>query len=448
MHRTAEQILDDAIRIWRAGVDAVLPARLVPEFVHVDRGTLCLGDEAIPLASIDRIAIVGGGKAAGAMARALEEALGAEVLASKRVEGWVNVPESAVVPTRTVHLHAARPQGVNEPTTAAAAGVASILQRVRTLGPRDLCICLLSGGGSALLPLPMPGLLLDQKAAITRELSFRGAAIDQLNAVRRELSGIKNGGLARACRAGRLVSLILSDVLGDDLATVASGPTVLSTSAPANAIRILQQFGLGASPAGGAAIELLKQQDAAPHSLPSCRVSNIVIGNNAAAVDGAGVEAERLGYSHAMTSADASEGPAEEVARHLVNMAVQMRSHDGPDCLISGGEPTVRLAPEAVRGKGGRNQQLCLAALAELRDWRGVAFVSGGTDGEDGPTDAAGAWVDEGVARDAERLHLDAGEYLVRNDAYHFFERAGGLLKTGATQTNVCDVRVVTVSRE
>jgi glycerate-2-kinase len=380
------------------------------------------------------------------MAAALERALGDDVLRRTQTAGWINVPENAVVETSHVHLHPSRPAGVNEPTEAAAAGVQEILRLVAGLGPRDVGFCLLTGGASALLPSPLAGLALADKVELARELSARGATIYQTNAVRRALSTVKGGGLARACRAGQLISLILSDVPGDDLATIASGPTAPLPPAPGEAIRVLESLGISELPAGRRAIVLLRIHDK-PAEAPTCRVTNIVIGNNAAAVDAAGVEAERLGYSHAMISASEPEGLAEEVARRLVDVARQMRDGHGPDCLITGGEPTVRLAPSQVRGLGGRNQQLALAALAEWCDWRHIALVAGGTDGEDGPTDAAGAWVDEQVAREAERLALDPRDYLARNDAYHFFERAGGLLKTGPTHTNVCDLRVVTVSR-
>jgi glycerate 2-kinase len=444
MIRTAEQLRDDALRIWRAGVAAVQPARLVPEYVHVDGGELWVGDESISLASLGRIVVVGGGKASGAMAAALDRVLPESVA----VTGLVNVPADVVEPTRRIRLHPARPPGLNEPTPEAAARVREMLHLVGGMGPRDLCICALSGGGSALLPAPIDGFSLEDKVTLTRKLSARGATIHELNAVRRELSDVKGGGLARACGAGRLVALILSDVPGDDLATIASGPTVLTPPAPAEAIGVLEKFQLDALPAGKRAIALLQRKlgDRRP-AISACQVTNLVIGNNATAVDAAGIEAERLGYSHAMTSANAPEGAAEEVGVHLAKMALQMRDAAGPDCLISGGEPTVRLAPASVRGLGGRNQQLCLAALAELQDWRGVALVSGGTDGEDGPTDAAGAWVDDFVAAEAARRGLDVYDALARNDAYRFFAASGGLLKTGATRTNVGDIRVVTVSQ-
>jgi glycerate 2-kinase len=177
------------------------------------------------------------------------------------------------------------------------------------------------------------------------------------------------------------------------------------------------------------------------------RVRHLILGNNATAVDAAGVEAERLGYSHAMISATKAEGMAEEVGRHLAEMALRMRREAGPDCLVSGGEPTVTLVDESHRGKGGRNQQLALAALTALGDCNGIALLSGGTDGEDGPTNAAGAFVTEDIVRAARQQRLDPQDYLARNDAYHFFQRAGGLFITGPTQTNVCDLRVIAINR-
>jgi hydroxypyruvate reductase len=301
----------------------------------------------------------------------------------------------------------------------------------------------------------MPGISLADKQQLTRAMSERGATIGQMNAVRRALSRVKGGGLARECRAGRLVSLIISDVPGDDLATIGSGPTVLGQRPIDPAIEALESLCLSEIPAGKRALALLYgQQDHAaevnldPHWTPhGCHVSNVIIGNNATAVDAAGVEAERLGYSHAMVSSTAPEGLVGDVAEGLVAMAVQMRGSSGPDCLITGGEPTVQLAPADIRGHGGRNQQLCLAALARLNDWRGVALVSGGTDGEDGPTDAAGALVDQEIAEQTRRRGLDPREYLARNDAYSFFTQTGGLIRTGPTHTNVCDLRVLTVSR-
>jgi hydroxypyruvate reductase len=356
-------------------------------------------------------------------------------------------------------LHGARPAGVNEPTPAGVAGAAEILRIVQTLGNNDLCLTLISGGGSALMPAPVEGVSLADKLAITRHLSAAGANIEELNTVRKQLSRLKGGGLARACRAGRLAALIVSDVLGDPLDVIASGPTVEDSSTPAAALAILQRYQARAAGVPQAVFDYLAgkcrgnrtrhaPRDADPHAEREeymCRAWNLVIGNNATAVDAAGMEAERLGYSHAMTSAARSEGAAEEVGRHLASMALAMRQRTSPNCLISGGEPVVKLAAAEKRGLGGRNQQLVLAALAALvpDGAGGLAILSGGTDGEDGPTDAAGAFLDAEILSAARQQGLDPVDYLARNDAYHFFAPLDALLRTGPTHTNVCDVRVV-----
>ena len=447
--RTPSELRDHSLRIWRAGVAGVAPARLLAEWVQLDGDWLLVGDEQFALADLGRIAVVGGGKAGAAMAVALEATLGRATLVQTDLSGVMSVPADCLAPTQCIELVAGRPAGVNEPRAEGVAAVQRMLQLAKSLGPRDLCLCLLSGGGSALLPAPIAGFSLADKIELTRLLSAAGATIEQLNAVRRELSAVKGGGLARACTAGRLISLIISDVPGDDLATIASGPTVPRVPTPQAAIDALHELQVANEPVVRRALTILQAAVARRESVrPSVgRVDNFLIGNNAVAVDAAGVEAERLGYSHAMVSAQAPEGPAEEVARKLAGMAADMRATPGPDCLISGGEPTVKLAPPEVRGRGGRNQQLCLAALDAMRDWRGIALVSGGTDGEDGPTDAAGALVDEQIAAEAKRLQLDGRDYLARSDAYSFFEQVGGLIKTGPTNTNVCDLRVITVSQ-
>ncbi|CAN0363742.1 unnamed protein product, partial [Ectocarpus sp. 4 AP-2014] len=214
------------------------------------------------------------------------------------------------------------------------------------------------------------------------------------------------------------------------------------------AIGVIESLGLLAEPALENVLAMLRaKSSAAAPAPPRTEAKTLVLANNATAVDAAGVEAERLGYSHAMDAATKSEGPAEEIGHSHAAMAIRMRDASAanePDCLITGGEPTVALAPPEIRGRGGRNQQLALAALTELGDCRDIALVSGGTDGEDGPTDAAGAMIDESIA--AELRDADAADTLRRNDAYTLFKPVGGLLMTGPTNTNVCDLRVVTVA--
>jgi glycerate 2-kinase len=453
MPRTAAQLRDEALRIWRAGLEAVRSERLMAAAVRVDNHWLHVADEPpIDLDTVGRIAVVGAGKAGAGMAAGFEQALGTTWSTAKQLIGWINVPDDCVRPLERIHLHGARPAGRNEPTTEGIAGAEEILRIVGGLERDDLCIALISGGGSALLPAPAEGIMLTDELAVTRHLSAAGANIRQLNIVRKQISRIKAGGLTRACRAGRLVALIISDVPGDPLDIIASGPTVEDRSTPEQALEVLREFDRGrvAIPANvykhlGQAARNLSLPRPPDDGTPG--VTNIVIGNNATAVDAAGAEAERLGYSHAMTSATKLEGAVEDIGRHLADMALSMRDTSGPDCLISGGEGTVQLVDDAHRGVGGRNQQLALAALIRLAEQnpRGIAIVSAGTDGEDGPTDAAGAVVDETVIAEAKRLSLDAADFLHRNDAYNFFRPLGGLIQTGPTHTNVCDLRVVVV---
>lgn len=451
MTRPASQLRRDALAIWQAGVDAVKADRLVREAVRIDGQWLLVGEVRVFLPDVGRIAVVGAGKAGGGMAEGLLQSLGEQVLRDKHVSGWINVPENCVRQLPGIELHGARPAGVNEPTVAGVEGSREILRRVSQLAPQDLCIALISGGGSALLPLPCEGITLDDKLAVTRYLSAEGAPIEALNTVRKQLSLIKGGGLARACRAGRLVALVISDILGDPLDLIASGPTVRFDTSPLAALDILDRYGARAAGIAPRAFQVLTDRVNAPSArstLVACEVTNLVIGNNAVAVAAAAREARRLGYHPIQQVAAASEGPAEEVGQTLAEQALRLRDGTGPDCLISGGEPTVKLVAAKDRGLGGRNQQLVLAGVETLAaSPAGILLLSGGTDGEDGPTDAAGAWTDAAMIEEAKQRGLSPRAYLERNDAYHWFEPLGGLLLTGPTDTNVCDVRVVLVER-
>ncbi len=448
MPRTTDQLRADALAIWQAGVDAVRADRLVASALRVEGNQLWVGDESVDLDEVGRLVVVGGGKAGAAMAAAVELAIGPRWARAKHLQGVVNVPQDCLRPLNYLRLNSGRPAGANEPRPEGVAGAEQMLRLVAGLGPRDVCLCLLSGGGSALLPAPVAGITLAEKLLVTRQLSAAGANIGQLNAVRAQLSRLKGGGLARACRAGRLLALIISDVAGDPLETIASGPTVPNRGTPGEALAILRQFfPSAAAEVPGVVAHLERARPSAAE--PVCQVTNLIIGNNAVAVDAAGCEAMRRGYSHAMVSARTLEGEANQVGRHLAEVALGMLRQAGPDALISGGEPTVTLAPAALRGRGGRNQQLVLAALVSLAEQaaRGIVLLSGGSDGEDGPTDAAGALITAETLPAAQRLGLDPKDFLSRNDAYTFFDRVGGLIRTGPTQTNVGDLRVVLVER-
>ena len=457
------KLRQDAVEIWNAGVDAVRAETLVQREVTIDDDRLVIGTQHWKRGDFDRILVVGAGKAGAAMTQGLIASIGQWL----PVSGWVNVPEGTETPNfgdgksrcGQVHLHPARPAGLNEPTAEGVRGTDQIIQKVITAGKRDLCIALISGGGSALMPAPLGEIALDDKLEVTRYLSAAGADITELNTVRKHLSRVKGGGLLLACQAAEMITLVLSDVLGDPLDLIASGPTVIDPSTPDQAIEVLHAYDPEKRLPDSVyrALNNAKLQHRQTQVSAACPHTALVIGNNAVAVDEAGIIAEQKGCNHVMHSARQSEGAAEDVGRKLAEMAIHMLRVQSPthhnDCLITGGEPTVTLAPEAIRGLGGRNQQLILSAYQTLlandlseQEWGSLCLLSGGTDGEDGPTDAAGAILDAEVHHNASQQQLDVSDYLSRNDAYRFFQQTGGLLQTGPTGTNVCDVRVLAVA--
>ncbi|HVW02806.1 MAG TPA: DUF4147 domain-containing protein [Planctomycetaceae bacterium] len=442
----ALRLRESARSIWQAGVDAVNAERLMHSAVQATADVLTICGREYRLSEIPRIAVVGAGKAGAGMATGLEEILGPQ-LVDEKVFGWINVPADCVRPLRKIRLHAARPAGVNEPRPEGAHGADEILRIVRNLDSHDLCIVLLSGGGSALLPAPIPSVTLDDILAVTRFLMQSGASINELNAVRTRLSQVKGGGLARAIQCDQVETLIISDVIGDPLDVIASGPTVVS-SQPVDPLAILSRFGAAPPQVPQAVFDALAATPA-PTTPPRATIRNHIIGNNAVAIAAATKRAEALGFEvRSLGSAQAGDATVagHELAAHCREIQNQAGKH--PVCVLSGGEPTVRLAKTDRPRKGGRNQQLVLAALDDC--WqsglKGLAFLSGGTDGEDGPTDAAGAIADVEVWREAHERGLNPRPFLDINNAYEFFDRCGGLLKTGPTHTNVMDLRVALIA--
>lgn len=442
-----------AVRIWKAGVDAVDSGRLVRNVVRQTGGALSICGQEIALADLGRLVVVGAGKAGAGMAAAFEEAAG-DAFLDEKVSGWVNVPADCVRSLRRIHLHAARPAGVNEPTREGVAGTQRIRQMMAGLGPNDVCVILLSGGGSALLPAPVDGLGLEDKQAVTRLLMHAGATIQELNTVRKQLSQVKGGRLVRNCRAGLILTLIISDVIGDPLDVIASGPTVADESTPEQALEILRRYFPDFDRVPAAVVDLLShavQRPESPVSLPDT-AHNYVIGNNAFALGAAAETARQLGFTVHSLGAD-NQGEAKALGRELAELCLAVRDHANPiappACLLSGGEPVVHLAPTDQPRKGGRNQELVLAGVERLwnESWADIVLLSGGTDGEDGPTDAAGALADRALVDAARSLGLRPNDFLAINNSYLFFEQTGGLLKTGPTHTNVMDLRVALVGR-
>jgi hydroxypyruvate reductase/glycerate 2-kinase len=441
----ADSLRDHARAMWDAAVAAVRPDALVRQALTAAGTPL-----SAALANAHRIVVVGGGKAGAAMSAGLEEALADRL---DRVTGVVNVPAEAVRPLRAVRLHAARPAGRNEPTAAGVEGTRQMLELAASARPEDVVICLLSGGGSALLPAPTDDITLEDKQAVTRLLLASGATIGEMNAVRKHLSRLKGGGLARACAAGRLFSLIISDVVGDPLDVIASGPTAPDPTTYADALTVLERYRLlERVPADirrhlerGAAGELPETLKELPPN-----VHNLILGNNARALAAARAKAQGLGY-RVLDLGAFIEGETRPVAAVCAGIVRSIVADDQPlappACVLVGGETTVTLTPG--HGKGGRNTEFVLAALVALGPGalRDVAVLSGGTDGEDGPTDAAGAVAVAGTWERAASLGLDPADSLNRHDSYTFFDVTGDLIRIGLTHTNVMDVRVLLVGR-
>jgi len=367
------------------------------------------------------------------------------------------VPADCLRPLRRIHLHAARPAGLNEPTEQSVAGTREILRRVQSLSANDVCVVLISGGASALLCSPVPEIMLADKVAVTRVLAGNGAPIQELNLVRTQLSQVKGGRLAAACRAGRLIGLVISDVVGDPLDIIGSGPTTASLSCAESALKILLNRGL-LEQIPDRVLTFLKSKCGCASSVvtTNCEVTNTIVGSNQIALRAAAEKAISLGYEVLSLGSDRTGEAADEgreMFRRLMSLREGSRGTSRRICLLSGGEPTVKLntAPWMSStvlpcpGQGGRNQELVLAAIQAWPNsdaWQGITLLSGGTDGEDGPTNAAGATANSDVVERMNQLPVDPGEYLATHNSWLFFDRLQSLLITGPTHTNVMDLRV------
>ncbi len=435
---------DSARTILQAALEAADPRAAVRRALVRDGNHLRVGPREYDLDRVSRIVVVGFGKASAAMAQAVEEILGDRI-----ARGWVSVKYGHLAPLARIHLHEA---GHPLPDANSVLGAEKIVALMDETTETDLVICLISGGGSAILDLPVDGVSLDDMRVTTEALLRSGATINELNALRKHLSQVKGGQLARRGRAP-IISLILSDVIGSPVDTIASGPTAPDSTTFTDALDVIVRRGVRAQLPASVVRHV---EQGAAHAIPDTpkrddpvwgRVQNVVIADNAIACDAALYTAQGLGF-HSLLLSTFVQGEAREVAKLLAAVARETVASDRPvarpACVIAGGETTVTVRGD---GKGGRNQELVLAAAIEIAALPGAQIVvlSAGTDGTDGPTDAAGAIADaETVARAAGR-GLDARAFLANNDAYHFFEPLGDLVMTGPTNTNVNDVTVVLV---
>jgi hydroxypyruvate reductase len=446
---TNDQLKQAALKIFEAGLQAVDPYRAVRRVMALQGASLVLtppGGEpqTFDLDRFDRIVVVGGGKASARMVQALEDLLGERISG-----GLVNVKTDHLAPVDRVELVEA---GHPIPDDAGLAGARRIAALLQGLDERALVIGVISGGGSALLPLPAEGITLADKQAITGQLLAAGAEIGEINAVRKHISALKGGQLARCAAPATLINLLLSDVVGDRLDVIASGPTVADSSTFAEAREILERYELWAGcPAGirrrierGTRGEVAETPKPGDPALSRC--SNVVIGGNRLALRACERAAREAGFNTVVLSSTI-EGETREIARMHGAIGREIREAGAPlappACVISGGETTVTLRGG---GKGGRNQEFALAAALEIAGLRGLAVFSGGTDGTDGPTDAAGAIAFGDTVARGTAAGLGAAAHLRANDAYPFFDRLGDLVRSGPTGTNVMDLHLVLVT--
>jgi hydroxypyruvate reductase len=431
-------------RLIDAALDAVDPAQSVRNLVSRDQNRLSVAGTVYDLHGYDHVYVIGGGKAGAPMALALTEALGADLSG-----GWINVKEGHLIDEplpETLTLHEA---GHPIPNEAGQTGASRILDLAQQAGKRDLVFCLISGGGSALLPSPVKGITLADLQALTAAMLRCGATINEINAVRKHCSQIKGGQLARVASPATVVSLILSDVVGNPLDVIASGPTVPDTTSFGDAYAVLEKFGIVDEVPQNIIARLQAGMAGDIPDTPKAgdpvfeKVQNVIVGSNAIAARAAEAAAQAMGFRTLILSTYV-EGEAREIAMVGAAIAKSLTAEGWPiprpACVIAGGETTVTIRGS---GKGGRNQEMALAAAIAIEGWPDVTIFTLATDGTDGPTDAAGAIVNgETIAR-ASELGLSAADYMSRNDSYHFFDRLGDLIRTGPTNTNVNDLLFV-----
>ncbi len=425
------------LRIFNGAIRAVAPDEAVARHLSLTGNTLTVAGKTYDLANAV-IHVIGGGKGAAPMAKALEKVLG-----NKIGDGVIAVKYGHALPLeRITVLEASHPV----PDSSGEAAAARILETAKNAKPEDILIVALTGGASALLPAPLAGLTLGDLQETTELLLKSGASIDEINAIRRHLSEIAGGKLAKAAGKARIIALIVSDVIGDNLSDIASGPTAPDPSSYADCLKIVEKYSL----AGALPKAVLKTLEAgASGLLPETpkpgdpvfeHVQNVIIASNSQALQAAKAEAENLGYRVELQDRP-MEGEARETAAALIRKARDLAKKESaknraPICLLAGGETTVAIKGN---GKGGRNQEMALAAALEIAAEPGICALFAGTDGTDGPTDAAGGF----AFPDSAAKMTNPQEKLANNDSYPALEESGDLLKTGPTLTNVMDIAII-----
>jgi glycerate 2-kinase len=437
------QARKDVLAIFQAGVEAVDPAQAIKNNLKLEENRLIVGEKITDLSGFDRISVIGAGKASAAMARAMEEILG-----ERLNSGLVITKHNHSLPLDKVQVIEA---GHPVPDETGFRGARQIVRFLEQRDEKDLVFFLISGGGSALLPFPYEGLTLEDKQDVTKILLEVGANIHEINVLRKHLSRVKGGRLAKVAYPATLISLILSDVIGDDLDSIASGPAVPDHTTFADCMDILDKFQI-TDRLPSVVLDIFEKgihgeiEDTPKAGDPAFeRTQNLIIGSNIMAVKLAAKKAAQLGFNTLILSTFIA-GETRDVAGVHAAIAREILSSGNPinrpACVLSGGETTVTIHG---KGKGGRNQEFSLAAAVDIDGLENIVVLSAGTDGTDGPTDAAGAIADGTTVSRARKLGMDPNHYLRENDSYHFFEALNDLIITGPTYTNVMDLRLVLI---
>ena len=445
MNSNTEKMREQALEIFEAGIQAVDPVEAIKRHTRLEKDLLLIGGRQFNLKDYDKILVVGAGKAAAPMAKTVEDLLGDRIS-----DGVVVVKDEHGLPLERIKVcEASHPV----PDIRGVKGTEEILSLVEHAGERDLIICLISGGGSALLIAPVEEISLEDKQNATKLLLACGATIHEINTVRKHLSRAKGGRFAQMANPATITSLILSDVVGDDLDVIASGPTVPDSSMFKDAEQILKGYGIWDQLASSVRNHIEKGSSGQIEDTPKSdnaaflKCSQVLVGTNLHALKAAGKAAEKLGYRPLILSSKV-EGEAREVAKFYTAIAKEIleSAHpmEPPVCVLAGGETTVTLQGD---GRGGRNQEFALASALAIEGLDNVIVLSGGTDGTDGPTDAAGAIADGTTVARARESGLDPKDFLQRNDSYSFFQKLDDLVMTGPTRTNVMDLYMLLVSR-
>jgi glycerate 2-kinase len=441
------RLLQTARKIFEGALEASHPGRFVDESLMLKNGVLHVADSDIHfvLSSFKHIIVVGAGKAAVPMAKA--------VLA---ILAEVPLPISGIISVKYGHGKEMKPLKVIEaghpyPDAAGCEAAQMIFSLVSKAGKDDLLISLISGGGSALLPLPVQGISLEEKIITTELLLQSGADIDEVNTVRKHISRIKGGQLAVAAYPAPVCNLLLSDVIGNRPDIIASGPFVPDNSTFYQAKAVLQKYKLITKVpehvltyidegCGGKHPETPEKKDRVFK-----HIYTKIVGSNRLCLEAAKKKAEILGF-HTVIVTSSIKGEARELGIFLSAMTNELRTYNNPvttpACILIGGETTVTIQG---KGQGGRNQECCLAAVREIADLKNVLIFCAGTDGTDGPTDAAGAYCTGETLEIGKKKGIDPEEYLRRNDSYHYFQKVGNLIKTGPTGTNLMDFYMILI---